>query len=131
MKRSYIIFAFSTIAIIILLFFLRRHGADFREKHSVTTGIITSTDGGGRGNWGPGIYYEYYVSGKKIKGSRRHAQLPYAIGEKIMGKSFPVAYEKYWYGYEDNILITPTDFKNYGHPFPDSLRWILQHIKKD
>lgn len=116
------------IAIIIVL--ASRHGKEFRSEHLLTVGLVVKYGGGGKGNFGPDIHYKYYIYNKwSGNGSRRAGELPYGIGKIIVGKSFPVAYKKYWYGYEEAILITPRDFELYGHPFPDSLKWILQFVK--
>jgi hypothetical protein len=106
------------------------HGSNFRKSHYLTTGIVIRCDHGGRGNFGPGIYYAYHIDNEYSgTGSVRHSDLPYSIGRAIVGRSFPVAYRKYWYGYEESILITPRDFELYGHPFPDTLKWILHYMK--
>lgn len=128
-KAVKIVIALIVVAIVILL--ASYHGNQFRKNHFMTTGVVIKCDHGGKGNFGPGIYYEYYIDNKwSGNGSRRAGELPYGIGKVILGKSFPVAYQKYWYGYEEAILITPRDFELYGHPFPDSLKWILPLMKK-
>jgi hypothetical protein len=103
-------------------------GRSFIREHSMTTGVITKADGGGRGNFGPGIKYEFQVDGRIYLGSRTHSYLRYSIDD-FVGKAFPVIYRKNWYGVEDMILIVPYDFEYYGHPFPDSLIWVLPYIK--
>ena len=117
------------VAVSILLLAIQ-HGRQFRGKHNITIGYIRSVDGGGKGNWGPGVHYTYYANGRLVEDSRRVKEFPYTIGQIIVGKSFPVAYRKYWYGYEDCLLITPSDFTNYGREFPDSLQWVLDYIEK-
>ena len=98
----------------------------------MATGVVIRYDVGcgTRGNFGQKFYYQYNAANKLLNDSRRTSELPCNIGKYIVGKSFPVAYKRYWYGYEENILITPRDFELYGHPFPDSLKWILQYVKE-
>jgi hypothetical protein len=114
----------------VFMFYGHFHMEKFKREYLITNGIVYSVDGGGKGNFGPGINYRYSAKGISYKSSRRHGELPYSIGKNIIGKAFPIVYQKYWYGYESNILITPNDFANYGLPFPDSLNWVLPHIKK-
>lgn len=122
--------AIALLVIVALIFLVSYHGKNFRKNHFLTNGVVVKCDHGGKGNFGPGIYYEYYINNEcSGKGSGRYSELHYDIRKVIIGKSFPVAYQKYWYGYEQNMLITPEDFELYGHPFPDSLKWILSYMK--
>ncbi len=95
------------------------HGNEFRKNHLVTTGVVTGYDEGCGTRWdfGQKFYYQYNADNMLLDNSRRTSELPCSIGKYIVGKSFPVVYKRYWYGYEQNILITPRDFELYGHPF--------------
>ena len=104
-------------------------GQLLKRNHHLTTALIIECDGGGKGNWGPGIHYEYSVNKKIIKSSMRKGELQYSI-QPLNGHSFPVIYKKRWFGYNDVILITPNDFAYYGYDFPDSLNWVIKYLKK-
>ncbi len=127
-KKVRVVFFLMICAIILLLIFL--HGRQMRENHLLTIGQIVKCDegSGSRGNFGLNIHYQYHVNGKVLYGSRRHSYLRCDFGKFIVGKSFPVVYRKYWFGYEENIMITPKDFEYYRHSFPDSLKWISKYI---
>jgi|GEM_PF-1640394 len=118
------------ILIICAVLLVYEHAQQFKNDHNLTIGKVVKCDGGGKGNFGPGIYYEYYNVGKMHKGSTRNTKLPYNIGKSILGKSFPVVYKEYWYGYANTILITPEDFKAFGYSFPDSLKWVLPYMNR-
>lgn len=119
-----------TLLILVAIFFafVYFRGQTLRKNHILTTAEVIDCNGGGRGNWGPGIAYEYKINGDVIRGSRRHSELKYAIKD-LVGHSFPVIYQKSWFGYDDAILITPRDFAYYHVSFPDSLKWISKYIK--
>jgi hypothetical protein len=97
-------------------------GKDFHKHNDMAFGRITSVNGGGKGNWRPGINYQYALMGIKINGSIRTASISYNKAHELVDKTLPVLYKKYWYGYVDVVLITPSDFKYYGYVFPDSLK---------
>jgi len=126
-KSKRIIVFLSIVAIACLIVY--RNGQRFRRDHSLTIGEITTCTNGGKGNFGPGIKYIYTVNGIQINGSRRHSELIYSIHE-MEHHTFPVVYNKSWFGYNDVILITPNDFAYYGYSFPDSLKWILKYVNK-
>ncbi len=105
-------------------------GKKLRENHILTTGFVKDINGGGKGNFGPGIVYEYDRNGETVSSSRRHGELKYSIRE-FGGHYFPVIYGHNGLWYDDNILITPNDFEQYGYTFPDSLKWVLEYIDKD
>ena len=112
----------------ILIFSVYIRGQKFRKIHDITTGIIIKTDNGGRGNWGPGITYQYNVNGRKITSRRLAGELKYSVKD-IEQHYFPVIFQKTLWGYDDVILITPRDFDYYHYPFPDTLKWVLQYMK--
>ncbi len=128
-KRKFIVFLGVIFAVSV--FYVSYCGSKFRKEHSLTVGQIIKWDGGSgtRGNFGPLFYYYYHVNGKVLRRSRRHKNLKSNIGKIMTGKSFPVAYRKYWYGYMENIMITPEDFQSFGYQFPDSLKWILPYME--
>ncbi len=116
---------FATIIIIVIVLYY--HGQSIRSKHSVAIGRVLSYTNGGRGNTGPGIYFEYFANGVHIKSSGFKRQIRYG-SKGLVGHFFPVVYRKEWYGYFDIMLITPYDFEYYGYTFPDSLRWVLPYV---
>lgn len=124
--------AIMVLLLIPLILSIYIHGTNFRKEHLLTTGrIIHVKQGyGTHGNFGTFFTYQYYVDGSKISSSYRCKDLSNDIRKVSIGRSFPVAYNKYWFGYEDIILLTPRDFESFGHKFPDSLTWILQYMIK-
>lgn len=100
-----------------------------RKKHTLVIGKIVMCDKGGKGNFGPSIFYEYKVDSTLRSASRRHGKLVYSI-RGLENHLFPVVYAKNWWGYSETILMTPDDFTYYGYTFPDSLNWILQYMKQ-
>ena len=116
--------------IIIVCLFLHGEGQKMRKEHHLTVGQIIKCDNGGRGNFGPGINYRFNVGAAFVYGSRLHGGLKYNI-HVLENHSFPVVYQKHWFGYIDVILITPNDFAYYGYSFPDSLKWVIKYMKKD
>jgi hypothetical protein len=121
------------VAIVVILsiswiVFFSSEGSKLRKNHILTQGLISSISGGGKGNWGPAIAYKYYVKGKLQESSKRHGELKYAINDFI-GKPFPIVFRHRVCWYDDDILITPNDFKRYGYEFPDTLKWVLKYTK--
>lgn len=104
-------------------------GNKLGEDHILTHGSIISADKAGRGKRGPYITYEYRVNGELITSGNRWAELEHS-SRHFIGRSFPVVYRDGILGYHDYLLITPEDFKNFGYAFPDSLNWVLEHIKE-
>ncbi|MBS1780158.1 MAG: hypothetical protein JST70_12575 [Bacteroidetes bacterium] len=121
------------VSVILFILVARYYGKDFRKSHKITVGyVFASSKGcGTRGNFGANIQYQYYADGRKHTASTRDGDLQCNAGKFIIGNFFPVAYKKYWYGYESQILLTPSEFEYYGYPFPDSLKWIISHVKTD
>ncbi|OJX00294.1 MAG: hypothetical protein BGO70_08955 [Bacteroidetes bacterium 43-93] len=119
------------IAVAIILLIASQYKKSFRENHKMTVGqIFASKKGyGSRGNFGVDIQYKYFVNGHVQYASTRDRNLRFNTGQFMIGKYFPVLYKKTLFGYDETILITPSEFKSYGYAFPDSLRWIIKYIE--
>jgi len=48
--------------------------------------------------------------------------VPYKTGRYLVDHYFPAMYSKKYN--RMHLLILPEDFKKYGKPYPDSLRWV-------
>lgn len=103
-------------------------GYNLRKHPIITRSKVYSIDKGGKGNFGPGVYYNYSIGKDLYKGTDLHGQLKYSI-EDLNGKYFPVVYSFNGFWYDSKILITPDDFKQFNLPFPDSLNWVLKYMK--
>jgi hypothetical protein len=128
MKPQYKFITFiSSITCICLV--LYKAGQDMRTNHQLSSGKIITWNKGGRGDFGPTIYYVYQRGSVAKSASRRHSELIYSIKE-LENHFFPVVYQKHWWGYIEEILITPKDFEYYGYSFPDSQKWVLKYIRR-
>jgi hypothetical protein len=82
-------------------------------------------------NWAPGakvsldLKYEFYYKGEKKIGA--DAFNDFRGNPDFVGRYFPVIYYPGWGGH-NQLLITPSDFKEFNLPFPDSLNWVLPYI---
>lgn len=124
-SKSYI-FAILGLGIIPLFFLMGFTTRYILRNYGVyTTGIVTKAP---ISRGGPTIYYEFYSGGEKYMGKIPYPNLYSDVGREFIGKSFPVVY----YPKSprlNSICITPTDFKHYSEPFPDSLNWVLKYIR--
>lgn len=60
--------------------------------------------------------------------SSHHTDEYHYLGNTCLHRSFPVVYDSL-HPEISKILITPTDFKKYNIPFPDSLNWVKQYVE--
>lgn len=84
-------------------------------------GTIIEIKTGYRG--GTDISYNY-LAGNKIFTSGGFINCPYSNRKYFLRKRFPVCYSNSNNSISE-ILITPSDFKRHGLPYPDSLKWVL------
>jgi hypothetical protein len=104
-----------------------------KKDHTIGIAYVTDCSSGGRGNAG-GIWIDYilYAEGKKYKGSSLYLTSDFDVGDvadHMLYKTFPAAYNP---GNPSisSLMILPKDFTRYGYQFPDSLKWVLQYVKK-
>jgi hypothetical protein len=74
---------------------------------------------------GLNLNYEFYYNGKKILGS--DAFNKFRGNQDFVNRNFPVMYEPKLGSAK--LLVEPSDFKRFGLPFPDSLKWVLNYLK--
>jgi hypothetical protein len=103
-------------------------------NHEIAIGEVLNFASGGRGNAG-GIWinYVFTVNGKEYKSSSRYqtSQISdQSLRNHIVDKTFPIAYDP-TNPSVSSILILPKDFSRFGHPFPDTLTWVLQYFKEE
>ncbi|MGN7819365.1 hypothetical protein ACTJJB_04500 [Chitinophaga sp. 22536] len=98
-----------------------------KRNYTVTTAIVLSFAADYKGSGGS-IDYEFVVEGRKYKGTSGYPDLIIQKGYSLVGRTFPVAYEK---GKTANsmILILPERFESFNIPFPDSLEWVRAYSK--
>jgi hypothetical protein len=90
--------------------------------HSNSTGTIVECYSQRRG--GIGMKYTFYANGEILDGHSGLIDITRKrCNEKFVGKTFTVLYE---IGDPENneILISPNDFKRFQLPFPDTLEWV-------
>lgn len=91
------------------------------HKHGILLNAKTT-------NWalssymGMDLKYEFYYKGEKITGA--NAFEPFRGDPDFENRYFPVMYYPRWGGHSQ-LLIRPSDFKDFNIPFPDSLKWVL------
>ena len=99
-------------------------------KENYVLGVARVYRFSGRGGW---RYMDFTmeVNGKKYNGSSPYKDSDFAPGglREIRGKSFPVIYHPD-YPSINSLLILPSEFKEAGLPFPDSLKWLLPYLEK-
>lgn len=71
------------------------------------------------------LRYEFYYNGEKIIGN--NAFPDFRGNKKFENRYFPVMYYP-GMGRHNQLLITPSDFKEFNLPFPDSLKWVLPYL---
>lgn len=99
-------------------------GYNLKMNYVLVTGEVTDFRSGPRGSGG-NVKYTFEVDGNVNKKERGYNNVKESRGESLIGKHFPVAYEK---GNVKNnrMLITTSDFESFSIPFPDSLKWVKQ-----
>jgi hypothetical protein len=105
-----------------------------KGNHKIGMGEVTDFTSGGRGNAG-GIWINFVltVKGREYKGSSRYqtSQISdHDLRNHILNRSFPVAYDPSNPSVS-SLLIIPKDFSRFGHPFPDTLTWVLRYFKEE
>lgn len=100
-------------------------------NHSVSNCFIDEVRVVGREQF-VSIDYHFDVKGKIYKGGGSYSQMvmKYENFKRLENKSLPVAYNKVFGHMSSYILILPKDYEEFNIPYPDSLKWILQSIKK-
>jgi hypothetical protein len=84
-------------------------------------------------NWASGanvsvdLKYEFYYKGKKIDGANGFE--PFRGNRDFENRYFPVMYYPGMGGHSQ-LLVRPSDFKDFNLPFPDSLNWVLKYLRK-
>ena len=76
------------------------------------------------------IYYNFEVDNKTYSSTNNYGNF-HSLQRFIVNKSFPVIYAKDNPADYNAVLIEPDDFSAYNVPYPDSLYWIIEHIKED
>jgi hypothetical protein len=119
----------SLFALLIVVGIHRRNSLD--NSHNLGVAIPYSYSANGRGNAGSlNIDYSYKLNDKEYKATLAITTFElsaYDCNNYFIGTSFPVVYSP---SNPSNsiLLIRPKDFKRFGVPFPDSLRWVLKYI---
>ena len=107
---------------IFLFLFVYYNKLQIKESYEIVTGKVIGYKHSGRVSWG--IKYEFKIKGKTIINyyEYKHVKLPY-------GTIVPVLYSS-----SDpdlsQLLLIPKDFKEYGLPYPDSLKRLETYINK-
>lgn len=76
------------------------------------------------------IYYNFEVDYKTFSATNNYGNF-HSLQRFVINKSFPVIYAKDNPKDYNTLLIEPDDFSAYNIPYPDSLYWIIKHIKED
>ena len=102
-------------------------------KNSYLFGVakVYNYSSGGRGNAG-GVWIDYILSinGKSYKGSSQYStdDITSEVLNHCLNKTFPVIYKPTDPSIS-SLMLLPSDFRNKGYSFPDSLNWILTYVK--
>jgi len=97
---------------------------NLKKNYGLITGTVTDFVIDHRGAGG-NVEFTFELEGKEYKNVRGYANIVGSEGDVLIGKHFPVAYEK---GNIKNsrMLLTSKDFESFSIPFPDSLKWVKE-----
>lgn len=112
------------IVVTIAVFFIYHNllWADLKYNAVITTGLLKSTSYHSKSSL-VDFEYSYKYDGKMYNSSFSSGKIDYS---NLMGKSFPVLVSKLTN--KSIMLITPSHFKQFNIPFPDSLNWVMQYV---
>jgi hypothetical protein len=125
----------ATIIIIIILFLLAKFNhwiGDNKMEKLKKEGIFTKGNtlfvSLTPKNGDSGIIYEFIIDKEKIRKGKDMDKTDRRLDSIFLNKRFPVIYLK-----DDpevnKMLIFPSDFEDFGKPFPDSLNWVKKYLK--
>jgi hypothetical protein len=77
-------------------------------------------------NVGMVLKYEFYFQGKWISGA--NSMEPFRGNPNFINRYFPVMYYPEMAG-QSQLLVRPSDFKDFNISYPDSLKWVLPYLK--
>lgn len=99
-------------------------GYNLKRNYILVNGEIKDFRSSQRASGGSAKYV-FEVEGNMYKNQRGYNNVRKSRCESLIGKHFPVAYEK---GNIKNnrMLITTSDFESFSIPFPDSLKWVKE-----
>jgi hypothetical protein len=128
MKYTKIILIAYATFIVFMWVWSRILSQDLSKHHNLTYGYTYKVSPAGLKSSTPRFYYYYTVNGEKKYGDRG-LRIHNRDTLIFLRRFFPVAY------LPDNsdcstILIDEKHFKDIGIPWPDSLQWVDEYIRK-
>lgn len=130
-RKAVLIFLLVIAVIAGIVGMLHRSGIErIKQSETQSVGYVYRANRAlGKYSRGVLIYYRYVVDGKQYERTANKADLHKAAASTFLIKNFTVRYER---SDPENslILITPNDFEKIGLPFPDSLAWVKECLRK-
>ena len=118
-----------TLFIIVIIFLLLLLFIKISEVNLVNHGILLNaktTEWGVSAKMGLDLNYEFYYKGEKNIRSNAFGSI--RGNTAFCNKYFPVMYDPKLG--TTQLLIEPSDFREFNLPFPDSLKWVLKYTNR-
>jgi len=91
------------------------------KQGELINGVLLTKNVSAKGFQNANFRCEFIINGKE-KNRYAPSTLHFVTGNYLIGRYFPAKYSRKYNKLE--LLLLPEDFKEYGLPHPDSLRWI-------
>lgn len=100
----------------------QRESNRLKRNHEIATCRVTRFTSAAK-SFGGFLNGYFILNGDTIAASTRSTKINKYYGNEFVGRQLPVIYER---GNPSNndILVFPSNFEEYGLPFPDSLAWV-------
>jgi hypothetical protein len=132
-KTNALVYSILVIFLVIWVVWGLKGRRNLLNNQRFSAGIVTGFLAGGRGSAGVmSINFKFVVKGQYYNGSSGYSDMNLSsanFDSIFKGKTFPVIYDGS-NPHNADILITPTFFKHFGVPFPDSLKWVLEYVNE-
>jgi hypothetical protein len=130
-KRDMVYFSLFIVFVIGYVVYALVAKHNLEKDHNLTVANTYDCSANGRGNAG-GLYieYTYKIDGRQYKETAALSTSELSLDdckEYFIGKDLPLVYLPSNPS-NSSLLIRPIDFKRFGYPFPDSLKWVLKYV---
>lgn len=129
-KQYYPMYIFFAVALAIMAIYTYSKKSQLANDGTICNGAqITSFHGTGKFGPGYALVYTFQIGSDSYSNSTSFYDIVTSDPSVFIGKSFPVIYSSKNPS-NSRLLATPKDFAEQNQPFPDSLKWMLNYLKK-